>query len=260
MLLKYFFLTLITLKIFEYIIIIHREKIYRYFFYNLPSIIYNKTNLKKVCQNIFFNNQLIFKHNFEKLKDIKSNTIFVVNYPITKIEYLVCNIFPVNMCLVSSDQANNFLKLVYSESEYITFPSSKKRNNFKFIQKKVLETLKSRNVYVYIENIDGKAGGEKIGKSRIGSGKFSVGFLRTGMFHISKNKNVSITPIAVDYIHINDDYTIPKQNFEIIIGDTFIVNSDECNDKCINTYIVNTKKFYKKSKKKFILNKFNYEQ
>lgn len=258
MILKYFILTLLILKITEIFIIINREKIYKYFFYNLPKVLFDKNELKILCQNLFFKNQINLKHNFGCLKN-KENTIFIVNYPVTKIEYLVSNLFPKDVCLVSSDQANIFLNLVYDfkKHDYISFPSLKKRNNFKNIEKQILQVLKKRSIYVYIENIDGKAGGNFIenGKKRIGGGKYSVGNLRSGMFHISRNNNISLTPVSVDYVHINDDYTIPKQNFEIIIGKSFKIDYLET-DEFINKKMEQVKKFYKESKKKFVLNKF----
>jgi hypothetical protein len=231
------------------IFIIHREKIIRMFVYSLPKILYNKKCFKEVCLNMFNNEQIKLQHNFYKIP--KHNTIFVVNYPITKLEYLVCNILPVPTCLVSSEQGNLLLNLVYDKDEFISFPSSKKRKNFNNIEKRIKKTIQNKNIYVYVENIDGKAGGEKIGHLRIGSGKNEVRNIRSGMFHIAKNNNLSITPLAVDYVHFNNN-KIPNQNFNIRVGETKIFSENDD----IDQYIQNIKKFFKESKKIFKIQKF----
>ena len=50
--------------------------------------------------------------------------------------------------------------------------------------------------------------------------KGKISKLRTGLFRIAKELNISITPISIDYI--NAVYgIIPNQNFRICVGETF---------------------------------------
>ena len=72
--------------------------------------------------------------------------------------------------------------------------------------------------------------------------------LRSGMFSIAKELNVSVTPVCVDYI---DTYfgAITNQNFRIRVGDTFMIDDT-------NISIQKTKKFFKETMKEFKKRKY----
>jgi len=239
-----YFLIIYFLKIFK-------QKIYRNIIFNLPKILFNKKEYKNLTLNTFYKNQLILKHNFDNIP--KFNTIFVANYPITKIEYMISNIIPVDICLVASSKISFLLNFFYNKENFILANVSNK-NSYNNVEKKIKNKIKTKSIFSYVENIDGK----KASKSskyigRIGSGKNQICQFRTGMFNIAKNNNLPITPIFIDYIVVNENGYIPKQNLEIKIGPTQIM-TDNIN---IQTYIENIRKFYKNSKKICKINKFN---
>ena len=66
--------------------------------------------------------------------------------------------------------------------------------------------------------------------------------------NISKELNIPITLVAIDYVDINNGIMY-KQNFNIVIGDTFNVEN-------VSESIYKTKKFYKQTMTNFMKNKY----
>ena len=73
--------------------------------------------------------------------------------------------------------------------------------------------------------------------------------IRTGMFKLAKELNVPVTLIAIDYIDSTFGM-IHSQNFNIEIGDTFMVDD-------VNESVYIAKKFFKDKMCKFTSEKYN---
>ena len=72
--------------------------------------------------------------------------------------------------------------------------------------------------------------------------------IRSGLFNISKELNIPITLVAIDYVDINYGIMF-KQNFNIVIGDTFNVEN-------VSESMYKAKKFYKENITNFMKNKY----
>lgn len=224
---KYFFclLCLILIRKTLYICIKITFMLYQIF-------IRNNMNSYNDFTNSIFNQSLYLKHNFQDLPI--SNTIFVVNYPYSILEYSVMNLIPRNICLIAALNAEKFISIVLPKKNYIVFDNSKK-NNFKNIKKKIQKIIKKFSIFVYVEKVSTRIHDEHTGR------------IRSGFFRIAKDLNITVTPIAIDSI-LFENGIIPKQKFEIIVGKTHHVDS-------IKKEVIDIKKFFINSKKYFINSK-----
>jgi hypothetical protein len=155
-----------------------------------------------------FNSNFRFKHNFENIP--KHTTIFVANYISDRYENISCITLPIHVCPVMADLFVSKLKFDKILTHVITRKNSSK-NNYEEIKNKMKTTLdKNISIFVYIEKES----------SAIGN---PIGIIRSGMFSIAKELNISITPVCFDHIEYNKLGIIYKQNYRIHVGDTFYV-------------------------------------
>ena len=173
-----------------------------------------------------------FKHNFNDLPT--HNTILLVTYPTTILEYLSQFIFPIKISIVASQRSRSLLKLVYEDENIITF-NNLKRKQYELLKNKIKRHIKYSSIYVYVDDMSTRYH------------QFHVGKLRKGMFFIAKELGITITPVVIDGI-ISSYGNIHSQNFEIKIGKTRHVKNPK-NEivKCRN-FFLKTKRSFKKYK------------
>ena len=141
-------------------------------------------------------------HNFDMLP--AHNTIFLVTYPHELVEYLIPSLIPnTTICYVAAPVAAKPLKLlVYEPNEFVVLNSDK--NNYDFLKKQLIGKVDRMSVWVYANSRN----------SRVHD--YDVGRMRTGMFYIARDLNVTITPVVVN------SYRCKK--FNVTIGDTMYVD------------------------------------
>lgn len=173
-----------------------------------------------------FKNQLNLKLDFSKLPDKPS--IIVCNYCTDRLENLPCILIPKDICILMRDTP---LHKVLKWPIYIY-----EKNSYDNTKKEIIEHVnKGRSIFSYVTK-----------PPKLGT-KYIQG-LRSGMFRLAKELGIPITLMAIDYIDTNIGI-IPYQNFNILIGDTFIVD-----DVKISMY--KARKFFSRSMRKFINTKY----
>jgi hypothetical protein len=175
------------------------------------------TEIKNAVKKLF--SMFNVKTNFENIP--KHNTIFVVNYPKLFYDCLATMLIPKDIAIImvnrwdTKNTWGNFLfKPIYKEE----------KNSYEYIKKQISKQIQKTSVLAYVM------------KPR------SLTF-RTGIFRIAKELNLTVTPIVMDTIKI-ENCQIIKQNFQIYIGDSFLVND-------IDKDICQVKKLFKKKIKIF---------
>ena len=178
-----------------------------------------------------FGNVLKLKKDFSKLPTIP--TIFVCNYCHDRIENLACILIPKDIAIMMRDGLKKTAKL----DKLVQWPIfTKEKNNYEYTKEEILKHVKEgRSVLSYITKYP------RLRPNYIQS-------IRSGLFNISKELNIPITLLAIDYVDIKYGI-INNQNFNIVIGDTFIVEN-------VKDSIYTTKRFYKNIMTKFMKNKY----
>lgn len=185
----------------------------------------NKKQYWTMIRNIV-TNCAYFRHNFYKLPS--HHTIFLVNYPITIMEYSAPVLLPKKICFLTSKRAKKFMDLVYEEEDYLLFDDSKGKN-YELLRDNIREKIKDRSIYVYVEDI----------KSRYYD--YDIGRMRKGMFHIAKEIGVTITPLAVDSLKLN-------KKFEIRVGETQLVINPVESMKRVRSFLFDSKQDFRATK------------
>jgi len=198
----------------------------------IKTLMGDKEGYKYLARGVFVES-LRFHHNFEALS--KEHTIYLVNYPVTILEYALASVLPTPVCMVSSDRAKKLLSLAYEPDNYLVFDSSKK-NNYEHLNELIRERIKKVSLYVYVDDMSKRISDDH------------VGTLRKGMFYIAKELGVNITPIAMDSIVTKGGIIVP-QKFEVSVGETHKVE-----DPVKSMYEV--RKFLLNEKKRFMNTKF----
>lgn len=171
---------------------------------NLPGLIAGHTEEYRASVNRLFRGCFNLKHNFYQLPD--HPTIFLASYPATPLEYMAPCLLPFPVCFLTSRRAEPLLRRVYKKEEYLVFNDSK-RNNYAHLREEIKNRIGTMPMYVYVEDQS----------QRIHD--FHVGNMRKGMFYIAKELGVTITPIAIDSVLLENGL-IPAQKFEIRVGAT----------------------------------------
>ena len=142
-------------------------------------------------------------HNFEMLPTHK--TIFLVTYPLELVEYLFPSLIPnTTFCYVAAPVAAKALKLlVYKPNEFVVLTGDK--NNFDYLKTQLADKLQRTSIWVYANSRN----------SRVHD--YDIGRMRTGMFYIARDLNVTVTPVVIN--------SFCCKNFNVVIGDTAFVDS-----------------------------------
>lgn len=177
----------------------------------------NKKFYKIQVKNIL-SNCVYFKNNFSNLPS--NNTLFLVNYPMGFLDYLIPVIIPKKFCFVTSNKARFFLEKVYNKEDYYLLD---KKNNYKVLLEFIQNKIKSSSIFIYVEDIEYRYDISKIGK------------MRKGAFYIAKKLNITITPLFIGKLSIG------KQLY-IQVGNTQFVKYPEKSMKKVKKFLMETKK------------------
>lgn len=188
-------------------------------------------DIPRTVSNNIFSSQFKLHKEFEKFPS--HPTILVCNYCTDRVENIACMMFPTNISIMMRDGLKQTMKF----HRIVKWPIfTKAKGNYLDTKNQVLENIKQgRSIFTYVSSYPSLRP-EYISK------------LRSGMFSIAKELNVSVTPVCVDYI---DTYfgAITNQNFRIRVGDTFMIDDT-------NISIQKTKKFFKETMKEFKKRKY----
>jgi 1-acyl-sn-glycerol-3-phosphate acyltransferase len=141
----------------------------------------------------------------------KKPTIYVANYPANYIEYLTHGLFCDKLCIVVHAPAIRFLKFIYGNNHTIPV-NLVDTGSFDKVQNQVKKKIEDGySIFSYPERDFRK-------RKHI----YELCELRSGMFNIAKNLDITITPVCID--HIDHIYGIVSDYyFNIKIGETFNV-------------------------------------
>lgn len=175
---------------------------------------------------------VLYKMNFGlkmNEKDIPCKpTIIMANYPINYVEYLTQGLFGSKVCLLVHEPAIKVLKYIHGEEHLVCV----NKGEFDQLQQRVKEKLDSGyHIFCYIER-------DYYNRKH----DYQITELRSGMFTIAKNLEVTITPVVIDHIKhtCGIDEDIP---FQIKIGRTQTVdNVKEVMNKVRDFYSKNLRK------------------
>ena len=176
----------------------------------------------RILSLIIFNIELDTQINISNIP--KNPTIFITNYPSNYIEYLIPMFLGDKVCLLVRDHAVKTIKYLYGIDNIIGVEKGK----FDKLQKQIKEKMdQGYHIYSYVER-------DFYNRKNM----YNITELRSGMFSIAKNINVTITTIVSDHVeHIGG---IINNNFKIIIGKTKYV-------KNVSKEMENTSKFFRKN-------------
>ena len=210
-------------------------KVYVLVYFKYP--IYNRidNNIPRHIISGIFNKYFNYTNNFECIP--KNKTIYVSNYVSDRLENIACIMIP-NISIILAD---TFLRVSKLNNVICNLDSVNKyaKNKYQTVKKIVKDRHDNGySVFVYIED-----------PSTV-IGELGVGKLRSGMFSIAKELNITITPVVFDHIEYNKFGMIYKQNYSIKIGKSFHV-------KNVKNSIYRTRKFFRNNLKIFKINKNN---
>lgn len=216
-----------------YVIILH--KLLRILYYagtHVPRILAGNKELYRSLVSNIFSKCFTLRHNFNTIPS--HPTIFLSTYPITVLEYAIPSLIPRQICFLTSRRAEKALKLVYGPEEYLVFNDSK-GNNYEYLREEIRKRIQTTSMFVYVEDKT----------QRIHD--FHVGNMRKGMFHIAKELGVTITPLAVDGIIIENG-VIPEQKFEVLLGPTQKVTDPITTMLDVRKFLLENKRYFQKTK------------
>lgn len=192
---------------------------------------YPDSHIGNIVVNLYANSGLKVITDFTKLPS--TPTIILANYCRDRVENAACMIVPRKLAIMmqSGFKAVNMTNII-NKPIYV---HGHGKGNFENISEAIKKAYDEGNsIFVYINSPN------------------YFNYLtryKSGIFHIAKKHNISITPLAIDYVHTWFG-TIPKQNFFMKAGDPFYVDGD------ISTAKYKTRSFHKRAHKRFKRNKF----
>lgn len=182
----------------------------------------------KLKTSKLFNDIFTLKTEFKNLNT--NPTIFIANYPERYPEYLSIMLIPKNLSII--------LRGDVLFKEFVDKPIKKNPTNstYENIKKQIKNSLEQNtSVFGYCTICEPY----KLFKLK----------MRTGLFRIAKELNVTITPVVFDIVDIDNFFSIKQQNYEIYIGESFYVSDIEKDVKTV-------RKLFKDKLKEFKQNKY----
>lgn len=135
------------------------------------------------------------------------HTLFVIHYPFNIIDYFALGIFPEEAILMA-DSRHKFADLVMPQKRILEVDLGKSAN-YPILLNKVRKTLKTNSIIAYVSSAQSNPG--------------EIGKMRKGLFAISKELNVTITPIAFQRLELGALGNLTNGSFRIGIGKVHIV-------------------------------------
>ena len=137
-------------------------------------------------------------------------TIFMSNYPINYIEYFTHGLFGNKLCLLVHGPAIKILKYLYGNDHLIAV----NKGNFDKVQELVYDKMNNGySIFCYIER-----------EYHNRKDNYTIQEFRTGMFHIAKKLNKTITPLCIDHLEHIMGFIETENIFRIKVGDTQYVD------------------------------------
>ena len=153
-----------------------------------------------------------FINNFEN-KIPNKNTIYVANYPWNEIEYLAQRLIPGNVCGIAFDSiVGRLIRLTGSEEDFIVLPY-KKGSTYELLRDKIKSKIKTMSIFGYVENCHLRLTNNEIGLP-----------LRSGLFEIAKELNITITPIFISHQEYKYGKISDRKTFRMEVGETYTVD------------------------------------
>jgi hypothetical protein len=175
------------------------------------SFIHNKFETYRHTTTNLYENGLNLEINREKIP--KEPTIFIANYPINYIEYLTHGLFGSKFCLVVHGPAIKILKFLYGSNHLIAV----NKGNFDKVQELVNNKMKDGySIFCYVER-------DYYNRKD----NYIIQEFRSGMFHIAKNLNKTITPLCIDHIEHFMGFIETENIFRIKVGETQFIDNVE---------------------------------
>lgn len=169
------------------------------------------TSTKFLTNNILVR-KTDFINNFEN-KIPNKNTIYVANYPWNEIEYLAQRLIPGNVCGVAFDSfVGRLIRLTGSEEDFIVLPY-KKGSTYELLRDKIKSKIKTMSIFGYVENCHLRLTNNEIGLP-----------LRSGLFEIAKELNITITPIFISHQEYKYGKISDRKTFRMEVGETYTVD------------------------------------
>jgi len=217
-------------------ILYHKNLLISIYMLNIMLECFNKekkddTKIRKMILNLF-NKNFTLTTDFKKLPSKPS--IIVCNYCSDRIENLASVLFPVDVAIMMRDHVNRRVKLDKFVKWVILTTAS---GSYEQTKKDVIYNInQGRHVFVYVTK-------------HAHANPIFIRGVRSGMFAISKDTGIPITLAAIDYVDIKMGI-ITRQNFRIVVGDTFVVEN-------IKDSMYKTVLFYKKILTEFSEKKYS---
>lgn len=219
------------------IIAVFRINISVYFFFVgiTRNVLVNKyigtdEKLRKDVRELF-DTQFNFIHNFEDLPTYP--TMLVTNYVYDRLEHIACIVIPHEIAIVMGKAMIDLANLDKVVNHLVLRPVE--GGSFKKVKQQVGQMYKQGlSIFTYVTKISPKVG--------------YISRIRSGMFTIAKDLGIPVTPIAIDYIHTNSVGAIVPQNFRIIVGKTFMVNSVSESRHRARMFLMEQHKYFIKNK------------
>lgn len=161
-------------------------------------------------------------------------TIFAVNYPINILEFTLLGIFPPDAVLVA-DVRQALSGLVMDKERIITIERQHK-GNYSIAANKIGQVVrKGLSVIAYVSNAISMKNEDDIGK------------LHRGMFAISKELRVPLTPVVLDRIRLSPLGAITNKTFRIRVGKVHIVKSVEQSMNYVRSFYTSSLKEFRRA-------------
>jgi hypothetical protein len=188
-------------------------------------------NIPKSIVNRIFNKYFYYSSNIDSIP--KHKTIYVSNYVSDRFENFACIMIP-NISIILGDTFVKTFKLHKIICNLI--PRKPGKNQYDTIKKDIKTQYDSGfSIFAYIEEPS----------TVIGDG---IGRLRSGMFSIAKELNITITPVVFDHIEYNKFGMIYNQNYRIKIGTPFHVQDVKDSNYKVRKFFRDTLKKFKRTK------------
>ena len=162
-------------------------------------------------------------------------TIFISNYPSDFIEYTIPGLFEGKISIMLFKDAYKKLVNIFGKDRLICIDLDSK-NQFQQTKNDIQDKInKGYSIYLYPER-------KYYNRKNI----YELTEFRSGIFHIAKELNISITPIIID--HFQFENVIFSNRYNIYIDKSIIItNVEEDIKKCVNIMLRKLRyfKYYK---------------
>jgi len=185
-----------------------------------------------------YTNIFTLHHNFYKIP--RYNTIFVSNHAYNPIDFCSIQLLPTKLCFIVGGigTAKFIIKPLFGSSNHIFF-NLNTNSNFDQIKEKIKEKIQQTSILVFVERFSLMESNKKIAP------------LRSGIFSIAKDLNIPITPLLIDSVRTTNG-VIDKQPFELVIGDTMMVDVVKRDCRNVRKFMIKEKQRLESNKDMFI--------